>query len=50
MKNIIKNKEKASEDNIHNAYDAAIHDMMEEEDFIPMDEDPDMKIILEEED
>jgi len=30
------------------AFDAAIKDMLEEEDFIPLEEDPDMKIILEE--
>ncbi len=39
---------KEYEDKAHKAYDAAVNDMMEEEDYIPMEEDPDMKIILEE--
>jgi hypothetical protein len=30
------------------AFHLAMHDMLEEEDFIPLEEDPDMKIILEE--
>jgi len=35
---------------LHMAYDTAMHDMMEEEDYIPMEEDPDMKFILEDDD